>query len=446
LFFNGEDCSLESELLEACANLTELSFYFFYDQNENQIQDSNEPLIPFTSIRVISTNLVAYANENGLGTIFLPEGTYTIGYHQEATPDWTLTTDELTYEVTIDPDFPPTSPLVFGLRPLVVKSELITCLSAPPARCDRFIDFVASAKNLGTTIADGTLWLTIDENIDSVNWVDTPDTIQPPNRYGWLFTELFPGHQINRTIQLKIPGPLDFPLGDYLVLNTSVDYSDSNGMQQSDPFVYETEVRCSFDPNDKLVHPAREGNYTLFDETLVYTVRFQNTGNAEAYDVVIRDTLDAFLEANSFRVIGTSHPDILQTTLQEGGYLTFNFPNIFLPDSTSDLEGSQGYITYLIRGQEGLEEMTPIENTASIYFDTNPAVVTNTTENIMVSVIPTVSTEEVATLQAQIQLLPNPNNGLVTLDGLNLAGAQIRIIDLAGQLLHQQVLDAQQTL
>ena len=40
---------------------------------------------------------------------------------------------------------------------------------------------------------------------------------------------------------------------------------------------------------------------------------------------------------------------------------------------------------YSIRPNGDIDENTIIENTADIFFDFNPAVVTNTTENIMVS-------------------------------------------------------------
>ena len=138
-------------------------------------------------------------------------------------------------------------------------------------------------------------------------------------------------------------------------------------------------------PNDKLVNPQRPEGYALFDEYLTYTIRFQNTGNAVAYDVVIRDTLDGNLDPLTFEYISSSHENVLTTTMENSKYLTFDFRNIFLPDSTTNFEESQGYVSYRIKTKEGIEEFAPVENTANIYFDFNPPIVTNTAENILVS-------------------------------------------------------------
>jgi len=64
--------------------------------------------------------------------------------------------------------------------------------------------------------------------------------------------------------------------------------------------------------------------------------------------------------------------------------LKFDFQDIFLPDSTTNFEGSQGYVMYAIRADSTIAEGTLIENTADIYFDLNPPIITNTTDNVMI--------------------------------------------------------------
>jgi len=63
----------------------------------------------------------------------------------------------------------------------------------------------------------------------------------------------------------------------------------------------------------------------------------------------------------------------------------FSFKNILLPDSTTNEPLSHGFVSYKINQKEGLPENTTIENTAYIYFDFNPPIVTNTTNNLLVS-------------------------------------------------------------
>jgi len=109
-----------------------------------------------------------------------------------------------------------------------------------------------------------------------------------------------------------------------------------------------------------------------------------------------------------------------------------------LPDSTADFEGSQGYVSYLIKGVEGLAENTPIENTASIYFDFNPPIVTNTTQNVMVSEIPTTSTTAVE--QLHFSIFPNPSKDQVQIIGENINQATMRLYDHLGrQLIEKQL-------
>jgi len=66
----------------------------------------------------------------------------------------------------------------------------------------------------------------------------------------------------------------------------------------------------------------------------------------------------------------------------------FSFKNILLPDSTTNEPLSHGFVSYKINPKIGLTENTTIENTASIYFDFNPPIVTNTIQNVMVSELP----------------------------------------------------------
>jgi hypothetical protein len=64
------------------------------------------------------------------------------------------------------------------------------------------------------------------------------------------------------------------------------------------------------------------------------------------------------------------------------GQMRFEFPQIWLPDSTSNEPESHGHLVYRIRENSGCIPGTEIENTAHIFFDWNEAIVTNTTYNI----------------------------------------------------------------
>ncbi len=145
----------------------------------------------------------------------------------------------------------------------------------------------------------------------------------------------------------------------------------------------------SYDPNDKQVLPQGEcdPHYVTPDQRLSYTIRFQNTGNADAIDIYILDTLSTFLNLNTVRVIGQSHPGLI-TEVLPGNVLKFRFDNIYLPDSASDPQESQGYVMFESYPQTGLADGTVIENRVGIYFDTNAPIITNTVMNTVIGTIP----------------------------------------------------------
>lgn len=382
--YNAENsnCDGVEGLQTACTDLVDnVPFSVFYDVNQNGQFDSEEQLLSNIKIAIGSSEKTVISQIWEI-PVFLENGTYDFQFKGTQNTDWTATTDSI---VTINlVNGESDGKVLFGLFPKEKREELVTFIQSPNARCGEIIDFTVTAINLGNNISEGLLVLTIDENIDSIFFVDTPDRVLSERRFAWEFDNLYPGRTITKTIQLKIPGPLDFPMGDSIVFTSIAGRGDS---YSSPTFQYETPVRCSFDPNDKLVNPARSDNFTLFEEDLIYTIRFQNTGNDEAYNIVIKDTLDSHLNTATFKVLGSSHSDNLRTTIDGNRYVNFNFDNIYLPDSTTDFAASQGYVTYTISTNADLPEETLIENTASIYFDFNPPVVTNTTENIMVTEI-----------------------------------------------------------
>ena len=168
-------------------------------------------------------------------------------------------------------------------------------------------------------------------------------------------------------------------VGSTVCVNVSVTpiLLDNNSSNNNYNYCYY--VSRPYDPNYKEAYPeeVQEG----FNDYFTYTVHFQNTGSAAAININLQDTLDANLDLNTFQVINYSH---YCTSLLSGNRLSFNFSNIQLPDSTSNLNGSQGFVQYRIKPIAGLICGSQIHNRASIYFDYNAPILTNTTVNSIV--------------------------------------------------------------
>ncbi len=187
-------------------------------------------------------------------------------------------------------------------------------------------------------------------------------------------------------------------------INVSANPNDIDTLNNVYDFCYQ--VVNSYDPNMKEVYPVNVS--TGYDDWFTYTIHFQNTGNAPAFNIRLRDTLDANLDINSFEVRGYSHP--AQISLN-GNILTVRFNNIMLPDSTTDYEGSMGYFQYRLKPLPNLPNGTQIENTAYIYFDYNATIITNTTLN---NFDITVKTNNTLPQASHLSLYPNPSNGIFT--------------------------------
>ena len=193
------------------------------------------------------------------------------------------------------------------------------------------------------------------------------------------------------------------------------------------------EVVGSYDPNDKQVSPA--GDILLTDETLDYHIRFQNTGTDTAFNIVITDTLTSLLDLATLQVTGASHP--MTWSIVSGNVLKFTFANILLPDSNINEPLSHGWVHYHINQSAGNAVGQIIENSASIYFDFNDPVITNTTQSLIVTPLAISDLDDMEML-----IYPNPAEGLVNLvSGSNISSAAIYASD--GRLLKRIEVNAE---
>ena len=204
---------------------------------------------------------------------------------------------------------------------------------------------------------------------------------------------------------------------------------DNNTANNTHSFCYN--VTNSLDPNIKEVYPVDV--MPGFNDWLTYTIHFQNTGNAPAYNIRLADTLDNMLDLETFQVINYSHYN--QTNLA-GTILNIRFPNIQLPDSTTDPTGSIGFIQYRIKPKANWAAPYKIKNTAYIYFDYNAPIVTNTTYNSILTV--TGFRNETETLAA---LYPNPTNGSFTIELNTKEKQSLQVFDMTGNVVLSQTIE-----
>ena len=188
----------------------------------------------------------------------------------------------------------------------------------------------------------------------------------------------------------------------------------------------------SWDPNQKSVTPTElhtDGGW------LTYTIDFQNTGTDTAYTVVIKDTLSSYLDASTFQYVASSHKAVIQLF---GSAIAFTFPHIDLPDSAANLSQSEGWIQFRVKTKGTLPLSSQIQNTGYIYFDNNPAVVTN----IATTIIGTTGLSAISSDGGGIFLYPNPNKGSFTLLTSGSINSDYTITDMLGHVIEQRTISA----
>ncbi len=239
----------------------------------------------------------------------------------------------------------------------------------------------------------------------------------PNFNYGW--TQLDGYFQVPSTLSLNYLLQSDFTITPFA---GDCDTTDNH-------YHYSETVIGSHDPNEKDVEPA--GPITESDSILTYTIHFQNTGTDSTHFVVIKDTLSSNLDPATVRNIASSDK-YSNFTISGKGILTWTFNPLRIVDSITNPSGSKRFITFTVKKKANLPVGATISNTASVYFDYNTAVVTNTVaDTVTVSGIFEVANNSGISVKA----FPNPFNDFtnIVITGLN-EKFSFELYDVTGRL------------
>lgn len=378
----------------------------YMDANNNGAQDIGEIGLPYGTILVNPGGQAFTANWLGEFSFLLPAGSYTLScvplpYTSVSQPVGNSIPITSTGSAIIQ------GGNSFGLAPTPNQQDVMVHLATYSASPGFNMTVEVMAVNLGTQVQSGQIEVTLDPNVTLLpgllpGWtysggvLTIPYSNLQPNGYAGFgfFCNVSTSQQIGDTLTYSA-----------LVTPLAGDLAPANNYDTlREPIV------ASFDPNDKrsrAVGMGPNGEINAGDE-LVYTIRFQNEGNFPATFIFIRDTLDPELDYSSFRVIGSSHP---MTPTLAGDKVQFFFNDIQLVPKSQDSLASQGFVSYRIKAKNSLAPGDSVTNTASIYFDYNPPVVTNTTVN---TVWVAIGIED-GVIPIEIELFPNPMQDRATL-------------------------------
>lgn len=256
------------------------------------------------------------------------------------------------------------------------------------------------------------------------------DAILNSNGFTFQTETLLPGQGRVFYVSLNAPPIPTISIGDLLSQNVTLSsFSDTDFITSNNSFTLSTPVVGSYDPNNKTESHGGQIQFDEFtnDDYLYYTINFQNIGNASAIDVRIEDILDSQLDESSVQMIESSHNYYMDRVENS---LTWHFDNIQLLPAFVNEDLSKGFVLFKVKPKPGYAVGDIIPNTASIYFDTNPAIITNT-----------FNTEFIDTLgnprfdSNNVFLAPNPANETIQIQLQNTSEtiASVTITDVLGK-------------
>jgi len=272
-------------------------------------------------------------------------------------------------------------------------------------------------SNTGCNTASGILKLVLDPNVVyNPGLSSNPANIISGDTLLWNYsnlTNISSGGYWNSFIAgIHITPSAAVNIGDTLCFRIFTDAPVGDVNVTNNDYTICLPVVNSYDPNFKEVAPmgiGAAGNIPLTTNELNYTIHFQNTGTATAFNVSLVDSLDSDIALNSLQILGTSHTATPQWLAP--GVVKFNFYNIYLPDSASNEPASHGFIRFSVKLNTALPLGTEIKNNANIYFDSNPAVLTNTVINTLSNLA---GVDEVSTTNGMVTVYPNPATDIAT--------------------------------
>lgn len=354
----------------------------YFDQNLNGQRDSAE--IGMDEFVVLTAPGSSFAHTYSTGKFFVNIDPFELGVFEVSIEDlgyWEIVSDSLLYHVNVDSAFIYRDSLDFGLFPDTIVNDLKVNIIGGFPRCNDTINYFLDIKNIGTTLPSGVIDLQLHDSVTYYSSLITPDSIVGQHCY-WSYDSLGFFDNKHITVEVIMPDVASIGLSLNSFLTVSVD-SIPDTIYASVDVLHQSLV-CGYDPNDKIADPTGYDSLGFIPaetEFLEYTIRFQNTGTDTAFNVRVEDWLDDNLDWGSIEILSYSHE--MTFDISYTGKITFDFEDIMLPDSGTTFLGSQGYVKYRISLIEDLPIGTQINNFASIYFDLNPPVITNTEINTL---------------------------------------------------------------
>ncbi len=416
-------------------NISGTFFYNRFNSGCNNFSKSFRGDVKITAFSVDNPQEVysAFPSETGTYNLNIPEGEYSI-LPILGNPNF--------FEFSDNIDF---NPIKIPLEIADVKNDY--CIGSkgtfydleasifqidPVARPGFEVSYLIKYESKGTHSTSGTIKLNYDDDLLTFipSFRNRPSKVED-GEITWRFFD----NLLTRDGEIEFKMRLNRPIaeqgrpalndGDILNYTVNIESGRTDANPENNTMVLNQVVRNSYDPNDKTclegqsLHPNNVGDY------LHYMIRFENLGTASALNVRIVDNIDTTkLDIDSFEPVAGSHE--FTTLITDNKKVEFQFNHINLP---FDDNNNDGYVIFKIRSKKNLRLGNTIKNKASIFFDFNPAIVTNTE-------VVRVERKTSSSFDKNFRIYPNPTSAFLNLEIKNsdLNFQVIKILDIGGNV------------
>jgi uncharacterized repeat protein (TIGR01451 family) len=390
----------------------------FVDENSNGIRDTNEPLFQNGSFiyqqNNNGTNINGYSPTGQFALYDTnPANTYSFSYQIQ--PDYvsyfnpgTTTYNNISIPIGSGAQF-----LYFPVTVIQAYNDVTVSIVpyAAPRPGNDYLNKIIY-KNQGTAATDGTLTFVKPTQINT--YLTNPTgIITNATGFTYNFTNLLPNESREITVSMTVPLVPVVNINDLLIDSATISAPSGDINLANNSSINSQIVVNSYDPNDKMESRGKTIPFNTFAQSdyFFYTIRFQNNGTADAIDVRIEDFLNSQIDETSVLMISSSHN---YTMKRIGNQLVWDFKNILLTPSSLNEDGSKGYVQFKVKLNPGFQAGDIIPNNASIYFDSNPAIVTATFNSKFTLPL------GIAEFDAgSLVLYPNPAHNTVQLNMIN---------------------------
>ncbi len=398
-----------------------------FDVNSNgcDVLDMSLPFMKYNFTNgSISGNLIS--NNTGNYSISVEAGTHIINPILENPSYFSITPPFATVE------FPTTtSPFIqnFCIIPNGIHNDLeVLLFPLGIARPGFTSTYKIVYKNKGTQSQSGTVNLTFEDAVMNLVVSNPLVTNQTTNILNWTFSNLQPFETRQILVDFDLNSPSDTPAlnsGDSLSYAAVISGLTDETPLDNTATLLQTVVN-SFDPNDKICLEGTAIQPTSVGEYVHYRIRFENTGSANAQNVVVKDMIDTTkFDVSTLVPIDGSHDFV--TRISNTNQVEFIFENIQLP---FDDANNDGYVVFKIKTNPNLALGDTFSNTASIYFDYNFPIVTNT-YTTTIAALASVDFE----FSNYFELAPNPTKNILNIRSKNaIELSSVSIYNTVGQL------------